>query len=198
MSHAEAEKSLECIKRLQEGDRCAFDELVVMYKKRAFSLVFNILGNVEDAKDIVQEGFLRVYTGIKSFRGDAKFLTWFYRILINLARDYIRKRIRSRKLFCSFESTQEKEEDANPPEPGDETLNPGKLVLNKELGLLLDRAVSELPGNPRTAFCMKYYEGMKIEEISKILECRASTVKVHLFRAAQALQCKLEPYLKKS
>ncbi len=197
MSYSEAREELSVIRRIKEGDRYAFDELVDTYKRKAFSLVFNIIGNVEDTKDIVQEAFIRVYAGIKNFREDSRFLTWFYRILINLARDHIRKKVRARKLFCSFETTQEAGEEPDPPEYPDETLNPAELVLNKELGAVMDRAVGELPGNQRAAFCMKYFEGMKTEEISKILECRVSTVKVHLFRATQALRCKLEPYLKK-
>lgn len=189
------ERSQDCVRRLQEGERAAFDELVEMYKRKAFSLVFNIVGNVEDARDIVQEGFLKVYTGIVGFRSEANFFTWFYRILVNLSRDHLRRKMRAKKVFVAPVVGDDEEE--RPVEIEDETLSPERLVLTKELGSLLDQAVNALPGNQKMAFCMKYYEGMKVQEISGVLKCRPSTVKVHIFRASEAVARKMEPYLKK-
>jgi RNA polymerase sigma-70 factor (ECF subfamily) len=195
ISQVEAQKTSECVRRLKMGERAAFDEIVAIYKKRAFSCVYGVVGNVEDTKDIVQEGFLKVYAHIAGFRDESKFFTWFYRILINLARDFLRKKVRANKTFVApFESD---DGEARPLEVADESLSPERLVLGKELESQLDEAVSALPGNQKLAFCMKYREGYKVKEIAEVLRCRPSTVKVHLFRACAAVHQRLEPYLKK-
>lgn len=185
------------VSRLKAGDRAAFDEFVAAYKVKAVSWAFHMVGNTQDAGDIVQEAFLRVFTGIEHFRGDAKFATWFYRILVNLSRDHIRRRARSGKIF--IERRDDGEDDRDPvDEAADETMNPRRLAMNEELGVLLDRAVAKLPEKQKAAFCMKYLDGIPVGEIAGILGCRAATVKVHIFRALCALRGRMESYLKKS
>lgn len=186
------------IGRLKAGDRAAFDEFVAAYKGKAVSWVFHMVGNTQDAGDIVQEAFVRVFTGIGRFRGEAKFATWFYRILVNLSRDHIRRRARAGKIF--IEKKYDGDEDDRDPaaEIGDESMSPGRFVLNQELGGLLDRAVAKLPEKQKAAFCMKYLDGIPAKEIAEILGCRAATVKVHIFRALCALRGTMEPYLKKT
>ncbi len=189
-------RTQECVRRLKEGDRGAFDELVQMYKGRAFASAYGMVGNAEDAKDIVQEAFIRVYTGIAGFRGESGFFTWFYRILINLCRDHLRKKVRTQKIFLDpVEDPQE--EASSTPEVSDDSQNPGRAVLEKESRMLLEQAVRRLPQNQRAAFVMRYFDGLKTAEIAAAIGCRPATVKVHLFRACQAVAQRLAPYLRK-
>ncbi|MFH0876931.1 MAG: sigma-70 family RNA polymerase sigma factor [Candidatus Omnitrophota bacterium] len=188
-------KANDCVRRLQGGERAAFDELIQAYKHKAYGVVYRIVGNVEDAQDVLQEAFLRAYANIGQFRGEARFSTWLYRILINLARDALRKKIRTRRFFDPKLERQDQEQDvlANMP---DGSMNPRQLALEKEKTVLLQRAVTRLSEKQRLAFCLKYFEGHSTEEVAFIMHCRPATVKVHLFRASQALQRALGFYAK--
>lgn len=186
----------ELVLRFKQGDESAFKALVDRHKKKAFSFIYRITRNSEDSADLLQEAFIRAYQGLPRFREDAKFSTWFYRILVNLSRDWIRRRVRGRKLFCDFQPRREDEETDAPDIP-DTSLCPRRQAMNKELGELVEDAAGGLPSMQRMAFTMKYLEGMETEEISRILGCRPSTVKVHLFRSLAALRVKLAPYLKR-
>lgn len=169
------------IDKVKSGDQEAFRELVALYRNKAFGLCFSMVGNVEDAKDILQEAFIKAYKNMGRFRKDSSFYTWFYRIVINTARDYLRKKKHQ-------ESRLEQE-------ISDLSLNPAKLVLTDELRQLLDGAIGRLGEKQRLSFIMKHINGMKINEIAQALHCRPATVKVHLFRAVRKLQKKLAPYL---
>lgn len=185
------------ISRIKEGSRVAFEILVNQYKEKAWGLAFNIVGNVEDAKDIVQEAFIRVYNNIGRFRGEASFSTWFYRILINLSKDHLRKSKRTEHSLSQpiAEDNEGKELFI---EVEDLSGGPKRLALNKELSGLIDAAISRLPQKQRLAFILKHIHGIKIGEITGILNCAQATVKVNLFKAVRSLRKHLEPYLKEA
>ena len=188
MTEATKEKSL--VVRLKEKDRAAFDELVRLYRGRGFAIVYNILGNAEDAKDVLQEAFVKVFFNIKGFKQEAKFSTWFYRILVNCSRDFLRKRKRQDKFFIK---SQFEEEDKEPQIP-DSHLGPSKMVINKELSDRLEEAVSGLPEKQKICFILKHQNGLNNQEIAETLNCGLSTVKVHLFRAVRNLRIRLAFY----
>ena len=172
------------IERIKEGDERAFEELVNRYKGMGFSLAYRFLGNPEDARDISQEAFARVYLHIKNFRGESTFKTWFFRIIINLCRRSIS--VRQRKTVQSLDLYMEKEMDPQAPEDVEVE------VKRKELKAAIEGAVMGLPTKQREVFIMKHMEGMKISEISEVLDCAEGTVKIHLFRAVRALQERLK------
>jgi RNA polymerase sigma-70 factor (ECF subfamily) len=184
----------ELIIQIKEGNRMAFDILVSQYKEKAFALAFSIVGNVEDTKDITQEAFIRVYNGIGKFRQEASFSTWFYRTLVNLSKDYLRK-----TKYTEHPLSKRLIKDG---EKGvlfqikDLKYSPEGLVLNRELNQMINLAISKLPQKQRLAFILKHLQGIKTDEIARILNCAQATVKVHLFRAVRNLQRDLQPYLK--
>jgi RNA polymerase sigma-70 factor (ECF subfamily) len=185
------EKAL--LARLKQNDSQAFDELVELYRGRGFAISYNILGNTEDAKDVLQEAFLKVFFNIKGFKQEAKFSTWFYRILVNCSWDFLRKRKRQDRLFIK---TQFDEADKQPEVP-DSHLGPSKFVMDRELADKLEDAISLLPEKQRICFILKHQNQMSNQEIAQTLNCGLSTVKVHLFRAVRGLQERLAFYLVK-
>lgn len=188
------DSELRLIERARNGDRAAFESLVDTHKGKAFALAFHFTGNVEDAKDLLQEAFVRAYVNIKKFRGGSSFYTWFYRILVNLCRDFLRrKRTRLKVLVDAPELPDE--EDEMPLEAADRGPGPGEILLNKEIREKVDEAVNMLPERQKSAFILKHMQGMKSGEIASVMDCSESTAKVHLFRATKSLQKFLSPYL---
>ncbi|KPK42535.1 MAG: hypothetical protein AMJ78_02230 [Omnitrophica WOR_2 bacterium SM23_29] len=194
MQGQELELDLQLVRRVKTGERAAFDSLVDKYKEKTFALAFNMLGNYEDAKDILQEAFVRAYVNIKNFREDSSFYTWFYKILVNLCRDFLRRKSAQRKVFVEPLKTQDDEE-AKMIEAADRSPNPSEAALDKEIQAMAEEAINLLSEKQRTVFILRHIQGMKIDEIAKVLNCNESTVKVHLFRAVRNLQKSLLPYL---
>ncbi|MDD5019408.1 MAG: sigma-70 family RNA polymerase sigma factor [Candidatus Omnitrophica bacterium] len=194
MSLIDVERSRECVRRFQGGEKAAFDELVQMYKRQAYGFVCSLIGNAEDAADILQEGFLRAYEGLARFRGEAGFKTWFYRILINLSRDTLRRRVRSRRIFSY--SLDEEDDDRAVREVADATLRPDRLAQEEEWQNILRQAVAGLPDRQREAFSLHRLQGLKIEEVARVLGCGPATVKVHIFRAVRHIGRIIGPYMR--
>lgn len=169
------------IEQIKGGDKGAFRQLVEPYRNRAFGLCYSLLGNTEDAKDILQEAFIKAYRNISRFKKASSFYTWFYTIVVNTARDFLRKRGRREEPLSD--------------EIADLSLSPASLALNSELNKLLEQAIQKLPEKQRLSFTMKHINGMKVLEIAGILHCRPATIKVHLFRAVRNLQKILMPQL---
>lgn len=189
------EIELQLIDRVKKGERSAFNSLVEKYKEKAFALVFNMTGNYEDTKEILQEAFVRTYVNIKDFKGTSNFYTWFYRILVNLCRDFLRKRSVRQRVLAEPLKFQCDEEDRAIVDAVDSKPNPAEAALNKEIRNMVDAAINLLPEKQRMVFILKHIQGMKLNEVATILKCRESTVKVHLFRAVRNLQKSLLPYL---
>ena len=183
------------IERARNGERAAFDLLVDTHKGKAFALAYNFTGNAEDAKDVLQEAFVKAYLNIKKFRGGSTFYTWFYRILLNQCRDSLRKKqTRIRVLVDAPEPVDE--DDERGIEAVDSGPGPGEALLNKEIREKVNEAVNKLPEKQKAVFILKHIQGMKFSEIAGLIRCSESTAKVHLFRATRNLQKALSPYLK--
>jgi RNA polymerase sigma-70 factor (ECF subfamily) len=181
----------ELIARIKRGDRAAFSELVDAYRDRGFAVVYNLVRNPEDAKDVLQEGFIRVYLNIKYFRVESKFSTWFYRILVNSAIDFLRRRKAKGKLFVRFFVDEEGREIDSP----DKSSDPGPIIQGREFSADLEQVIQSLPEKQRMCFILKHQNGMDNTEIARITGCSLSTVKVHLFRAVRNLRRLLVYYL---
>lgn len=183
----------ELISRMKQGERTAFDEMVEIYKMKGFSIAFNMVGNCEDARDVLQEAFVKVYLNIKGFRENAQFSTWFYRIVVNCCFDFLRKRQKMNRVFTeplAGEDGQEKE-----PEIPDSSFDPAKTVMAKELSRNLDLCIANLSEKQRTCFVLKHQNGLSAQEISQVIKCNPATVKVHLFRAVNNLRKSLSKYI---
>ncbi len=184
------------VEEIVRGDRDAFRVLVFRYKSRAISVAYSFCGNYEDAKDLSQEAFLKAFRTIKCFRGGSKFYTWFYRILVNICKDHLRRRKRNKIISFSVRfkggdpqaGTEDIFESIASKEPG-----PGQVLLNRELGARLTKAIRTLPEKQRTVFVLKNIHGFTIAEIAEIIRCATGTVKAHLFKATGNLRKRLEP-----
>ena len=167
------------------GDRNAFGVLVDRYKKMVFTIAWRMLRNKEDAEDAAQKTFLRAFRSIHSFRGDARFSTWLYRISVNVCLSHV-------------DSGTEKTTDATDqtyPEPASWDADPEIDATRADFGERVRDLVAELPGPYRTVITLYYLKRFSYLEIAEILELPMGTVKVHLHRAREMLRTKvLERY----
>ncbi|HEX9191323.1 MAG TPA: sigma-70 family RNA polymerase sigma factor [Candidatus Deferrimicrobiaceae bacterium] len=172
----------ELIRATLGGDEGAFRELVERYKGRAFGVAVGIVGDGDDAMDVVQESFVKAYYNLKEFRFGANFYTWFYRLLVNQAIDRWRKSARSSEV--RFDESW-LSEDASPPDSFSYPRTPEELASNRELGEALQRAIAALPEYHRAVILLREVEGMPYEEIASALSCSVGTVmsRLHYARA---------------
>ena len=174
----------------QEGEITAFETLIEEYEARIYNLAYRMLGDAEDARDVAQETFLKAYSALGRFRGDASFSTWIYRIGRNCSLDAIRSRKRTRTYSLDApvdtgdgEVTRQVEGDLPVPD---------EVVLTQERQDVINSALAELPDHHRAVIVMRDIEGFSYEEIAEVLEVRLGTVKSRLYRARTALHDRLE------
>jgi RNA polymerase sigma-70 factor (ECF subfamily) len=178
------------IERCKAGDVGAFDELVRLYEKRVFNCALRIAGNYHDASDVAQEAFIRAFNSINTFRGDAKFATWIYRIVTNVYLDERKKSKAHRQ--TSLDDYIELEENSVTRQIQDDSPSPEEVVETEERARLLQRAISSLPEYQRIIVTLYHMQHRSYEEIAEILRLPIGTVKSRLNRARLALAEKLE------
>ncbi|MCZ6701444.1 MAG: RNA polymerase sigma factor [Ignavibacteria bacterium] len=182
----------ELIIQAKSGNNSAFEELIFRYDRSVLAIALKFVHNTDDAKDIYQEVFIRVYRGLKSFEMKSEFSTWLYRITTNVC---LSKKSRSKKhLYVSIDERYESEDDESVNvELSDDEMDPAELLANLDLGDIIQDAVDSLSSKQRMTFILKHYEGYKIREISDMLNCKEGTVKKYLFDAIRNLRKKLKP-----
>lgn len=179
----------EAVAQIRAGDADAFRVLVERHSRSVFRLAFRMTGNQQDAEDLVQETFLRAFRQIRRFDGRAGFGTWLYRIAANCSLDLIRARKRRQEQQTAVdEEGQELAVVAASDAPA-----PDRLAFSGELQQLLGPALDRLSPTERTAFVLRHYEGMRIEEIGQALGVHAGAAKHSVFRAVQKLRQALKP-----
>ena len=178
------------VQRTLRGETLAYNHLVGRYQRQVYNLAFRMVGNAEDAYDLVQDTFLRAYSALASFRQDASFLTWLYKICSNLSIDLLRSR-RAKGAV----SLQEELEDGREPAAEERQSSPEDTVVRDAIGDIVQREVMNLPERYRIVVVMRHLQGMSIEEISQQLNIPSGTVKTHLFRARDMLRGRLRPLL---
>ncbi|MBN1880678.1 MAG: sigma-70 family RNA polymerase sigma factor [Deltaproteobacteria bacterium] len=182
----------ELVKRAQENDYESFEELVRRYEKKIYGHAVRMLGNPEDAEDVLQETFLNAFRALESFRGESSFSTWIYRIATNNALMKIRK---SGRGYTEFE------DEIPPPEMMRDRpyswfeRNPREAFLEKELVDILNKAVNELPEKYRAIFLLRDVEGFSTQRASEVLGISESAAKSRLHRARMYLREYLEKTL---
>ncbi len=180
------------IERSRSGDREAFDELVRRYEKQAYNLAYRLTGNYDDASDVVVEAFVRAYQGLHTFRGDAHFATWLYRVVLNTFYD-TRKRAKGAQYTISLEEQMELDGDTLTRQIEDTAPGPEELVEQQEREQVLQRAIAQLPPERRVLIVLYHFESLSYEEIAQVLKLPVGTVKSRLNRARLALREILEP-----
>lgn len=181
----EAEEDRALVQRAQEGDKHAFRILVQKHQRRAFSVAIGLLRDENDAREIVQEAFIRVYRSLDKFEGSSSFFTWLYRIVTNLAIDHKRKP--SRREHESLEGSQN--EDDTPIQlvaPPD--LEPGERIHRQQLGESIQHALDALPPYHRAVIVMREVEGLSYQEMADAMNVSKGTIMSRLFHARQKLQ----------
>ncbi len=182
------------VRSAQAGDRLAFEELVHRYDREVLRLALNLVHRSEDARDIYQESFMRVYKNLHRFRFECSFYTWLYRIVTNVALDHLRRR------------TSRREDQAPVPEEAEggtrdffdrqpevrPAANPERSFLGQELGQHISAALKRLSPRERMVFEMKHYQGLKLRAIGDMLGTSEETVKNSLFRATRKLRASLD------
>ena len=179
----------------QNGDKSAFEELIYLYDKSVLGIAYSFVGSSEDAKDIYQEVFLRVYKSIKKFEFRSEFSTWLYRVTTNVCLTY-----RSQKKKLAYTSLDEEynDEDGEQRSLAD-TLTGGEKTddqaVGSEISEQIENGLKKLSPQQKMVFTLKHYKGYKIKEISSMMNCTEGTVKNYLFFATQRMREHLKDLL---
>ncbi len=178
----------ELVLKVQQGDKSAFDLLVIKYQHRIIQLVNRYIKDPSEAQDVAQEAFIKAYRALENFRGDSAFYTWLYRIAINTAKNYLVSR--NRRYSDYHVDVQDAEQVANAPQlKGMET--PDELLQNDEIISVINSSIEQLPEDMKTAIILREFEGLSYEEIAQAMECPVGTVRSRIFRAREAIDEKL-------
>ena len=184
--------SEELMARIAKGDNDAFETLVNRHQTSILNLIYRFIGDRTQAKDLAQEVFIRVWRAAKTYKPDAKFTTWLYRITANLCFNEL-KSARRRRWFQFRRSNEDNEGGI------EETFSDGSptaedLLLEKERSRQISDVLQSLPDNQRMALVLRRYDDLSYEEIARILNCSVSAVESLLVRAKRTLQEKLKTF----
>jgi RNA polymerase sigma-70 factor (ECF subfamily) len=176
------------VARVQKGDSRAFDMLVLKYQHRIFGLISRYVHDADEVQDVAQEAFIKAYRALPRFRGESAFYTWLYRIAINTAKNYLVSRSR-RPPGSDIEV-----EDAEYYASGGalhEIETPENALYGAELKAVVEKAISELPEDLRTAVTLREFDGLSYEDIADIMACPVGTVRSRIFRAREAIDTRV-------
>jgi RNA polymerase sigma-70 factor (ECF subfamily) len=181
---------IELVERAKRGDFGAFDALVRRYERQAFNFALKMTGNRDDAADVTQEAFLRVFNFIESFRGESSFSTWMYRVLMNTFLD-LKKRHRIDKKTVYLEEHRSTDGELLAKDIEDTRATPEEVAVEHERQRAFLEAILSLPDYQRALVVMYHSEGMSYEQIAEVTRLPLGTVKSRMNRARLALREKL-------
>jgi RNA polymerase sigma-70 factor (ECF subfamily) len=182
---AETPSDSELVSDFQRGSEQAFNLLALRYRRSVFLTASGLLGIAEEADDLTQEVFVKVYESLKSFRGDSQFYTWIYRITVNLCLNHLRKR--KTRTFHSVD-------DAAHFLPATETAD--AQAETAELSIRLRAAIESLPEKQKLVFILRHFRSLPHAEIARILDRDEGTIKANYFQAVRKLRAKLGNYVR--
>jgi len=178
------------IMNAQKGDSAAFEELIYRYDKNVLSIALRFVKNNDDAKDIYQEVFLRVFRGLKNFKFKSEFSTWLYRITTNVCLTYKQKQ--KKHNYVSINHDDEENTGYNETFEDENSFTPDRILNNSEISSHINNALENLSSRQKMIFILKHYEGYKIKEIAEIINIGEGTVKKYLFEAVHKLREQLQ------
>jgi RNA polymerase sigma-70 factor, ECF subfamily len=192
-----ATDDLTLVKRARSGDQRAFKLLVERYQRKVYAVALGMLKDKEEAMDVSQEAFVKVYKYLDHFKGDSSFYTWLYRITVNICIDVLRKRAGGGGEAVEYdESVPMDLSEANIGALGTRLgTNPQKSALRRELAEKIQEALAQVPEKHRAILLLREVEGMSYEDLSRTLEIPKGTVMSRLFHARAKVQKILSEYL---
>ncbi len=176
----------ELVARSVSGDADSFNELILRWERPIYALAYRVIGREEDARDVCQETFLRAFRALAGFRGQAKFSSWLYRIALNQCRDWARRQRR-----MPIEQTPEGVDLASLAAERESSESIEDLVARHDLTRAVERAMTRLSEEQRTAIILKEYHGLTFQEIADLVGCPLSTVKTRLYQGLTLLRREL-------
>jgi|TARA_B100000959_G_scaffold44348_2_gene44788 RNA polymerase sigma-70 factor (ECF subfamily) len=183
----------EIIERVKNGDKKAYDLLVLKYQQRVINLISRFVKNHADALDVSQETFIKAYKALPNFRGESAFYTWLYRIAVNTAKNHLT--VQSRKITKSdYDVTEIEQIEGNMTLT--EQTTPENLLIKDELQDIVLNTIENLPEDLKSAIMLREIEGLSYEEIAAVMECPVGTVRSRIFRARETIDNKIKPLLK--
>lgn len=180
------------VERVQNGEKQAFDILVLKYQQKIISLISRYVSDQSEALDLAQETFIKAYRALPTFRGDSAFYTWLYRIAINTAKNFIVAQGRRPPGVDIDVNTAEQYEGAHALK---EYASPERIAIKDEIADVVFQAIECLPEELRVAITLREIEGLSYEEIAQTMDCPIGTVRSRIFRAREAVDKSLKPYL---
>ncbi|TAL75802.1 MAG: RNA polymerase sigma factor RpoE [Burkholderiaceae bacterium] len=190
---SERDVDAELVARVQKGDKRAFDLLVLKYQRKIMRLLSRMIRESSEVEDVAQETFIKAYRAIGQFRGDSAFYTWLYRIAVNTARNW--QATNSRRPSSPNVIETQDGETFNQIDNLTDISTPESVVASNEIVATVNRAISALPEDLRTAIVLREIEGMSYEDIAQAMSCPIGTVRSRIFRAREAIAAQLRPVL---
>lgn len=173
------------VKQASEGNMQAYEELIRAYQKKVYNIAFRMMGNSEDAEDIAQETFIKVYRSLSKFRGDSAFSTWLYRIATNISIDQLRKK--KNRMVVYIDNNVEGEEGDIQRQLKDDSPSPEDIAETKELKNTVQNAINRLSPDHKAVIVLRDIKGLQYDEIARILNCPEGTIKSRINRARLSL-----------
>lgn len=180
------------IERVQNGDKQAFNFLVIKYQNKICNLISRYVKNSGDVQDVAQEAFIKAYRALPGFRRESAFYTWLYRIAVNTAKNYVVAQGRRPP------SSDIDAEDAENYENGGalkEISNPENLMLSEQLRTVVFNTIESLPEDLKVAITLREIDGLSYEEIAEVMDCPVGTVRSRIFRAREAVDRCVRPLM---
>ena len=180
------------IERVQNGDKQAFNLLVIKYQHKVSNLISRYVNNSGDVPDVTQEAFIKAYRALPGFRGESAFYTWLYRIAVNTAKNYLVAQ--GRRPPASDIDAEEAENYENGGALK-EISNPENLMLSEQLKQVVFSTIEALPEDLKTAITLREIDGLSYEEIAEVMDCPVGTVRTRIFRAREAVDKRVRPLM---
>lgn len=190
MANEKTDKEL--VESVKNGNKAAFDLLVIKYQQRIVNLVSRFVRNHSDALDVTQEAFIKAYRALPNFRGDSAFYTWLYRIAVNTAKNHLAQQSRRPSgINADIDEVEQFEGET----ALTENATPERLMQRDQIESTVVNAIEGLPEDLKVAITLREVEGLSYEDIATVMECPIGTVRSRIFRAREAIDKDLRPLI---